>query len=97
MPGLLNSIVVPFPPVVWKVMAPVEQLYRGATMVNEPVVGGATVVEVGGAMVSTKLVVACRLPGSVAVKVKVLWPAVVGVPDRVLAEKDSPAGSPLIE
>jgi hypothetical protein len=41
----------------------------GVTVVE---VGGATVVEVGALIVSPKLVVACRLPGSVAVKVKVL-------------------------
>jgi hypothetical protein len=41
----------------------------GAVVVE---VGGATVVEVGALIVSPKLVVACRLPGSVAVKVKVL-------------------------
>jgi hypothetical protein len=42
---------VPSPPLVWKVMAPVEQLYRGATKANDPVEGAGAVVEVGGAVV----------------------------------------------
>jgi hypothetical protein len=79
-------------------MAPVEQLYRGATKANDPegVVGGVGVVVAGAEMVMAKLVVACRFPPSVAVSVRVLCPAVVGVPDRVLPEKDRPAGSPLM-
>jgi hypothetical protein len=57
--------------------------------------GAVVVPDEAGLTVSTKLVLAERLPGSVAVRVTVLTPLSEGVPESVVPTKLKPAGSPL--
>jgi hypothetical protein len=58
---------------------------------------GAVLTTGAGFTVSTKLVLAERLPGSVAVTTTVLTPLTEGVPESVVPTKLRPAGRPLAE
>ena len=59
--------------------------------------GAVVVPDEAGLTVSTKLVLAVRLPGSVAVSTTVLTPLTDGVPESVVPTRLKPAGKPLAD
>ena len=93
-PGDINSIDDPLPPVVRNVIAPVLQSYCGASRTKLPIGFGG----LGKQGVTSQLPVAVadRPAEVVALTVKLPPPAVVGVPvmRKLLAEPCSPSGRP---